>query len=41
MLHEYSGGDIRRIEMTCFDNPFPDYDTESVIAYANDPDFAA
>ena len=25
----------------CFDDPFPDYDTEPVMAYANDPDFAA
>jgi len=24
-----------------FDDPFPDYDTEPVMAYANDPDFAA
>ena len=24
-----------------FDDPFPDYDTEAVMAYANDPDFAA
>ena len=22
-------------------DPFPDYDTEPVMAYANDPDFAA
>ena len=25
----------------CFDDPFPDYDTEPVMAYTNDPDFAA
>ncbi len=25
----------------CFDDPFPDYDSEPVMAYANDPDFAA
>ncbi len=24
-----------------YDDPFPDYDTEPVMAYANDPDFAA
>ena len=24
-----------------FDDPFPDYDTEPVMAYANDPEFAA
>jgi hypothetical protein len=26
--------------MPCFDDLFPDYDTEPVIAYANGPDFA-
>ena len=30
-----------RIVELCFDDPFPDYDTEPVMAYANDPDFAA
>ena len=33
-------GDERIVEL-CFDDPFPDYDTEPVMAYANDPDFAA
>ncbi len=33
-------GDDRVIE-PFFDDPFPDYDTEPVMAYANDPDFAA
>ena len=26
-----------RIVELCFDHPFPDYDTEPVVAYANDP----
>ena len=30
-----------RIVELCFDDPFPDYDTEPVMAYAKDPDFAA
>ena len=30
-----------RIVELCFDDPFPEYDTEPVMAYANDPDFAA
>jgi len=30
-----------RIIEPCFDDLFPDYDTEPVMAYANDPDFAA
>ena len=30
-----------RIVELCFDDPFPDYDTEPVMAYANDPEFAA
>ena len=30
----------RTVEL-CFDDPFPDYDTEPVMAYANDPEFAA
>jgi hypothetical protein len=30
-----------RIVELCFDDQFPDYDTEPVMAYANDPDFAA
>ena len=34
-----AGGE--RIVELCFDDPFPDYDTEPVMAYANDPDFAA
>ena len=34
-----NGGE--RIVELCFDDPFPDYDTEPVMAYANDPDFAA
>ena len=25
---------------TCFDDLFPDYNTEPIIEYANDPDFA-
>jgi hypothetical protein len=33
-------GDDRVIE-PFFDDPFPDYDAEPVMAYANDPDFAA
>jgi len=33
--------DGERIIELCFDDPFPDYDTEPVMAYANDPDFAA
>jgi hypothetical protein len=34
------GGGDRVIE-PFFDDPFPDYDAEPVMAYANDPDFAA
>ena len=30
-----------RIVELCLDDPFPDYDTEPVMAYASDPDFAA
>jgi hypothetical protein len=33
-------GGARIVEL-CLDDPFPDYDTEPVMAYANDPDFAA
>ena len=33
-------GGERMIEPV-FDDPFPDYNTEPVMAYANDPDFAA
>ena len=29
-----------RIVEPFFDDPFPDYDTEPVMAYANDPEFA-
>jgi hypothetical protein len=32
---------VERIIEPFFDDPFPDYDTEPVMAYANDPDFAA
>ena len=32
---------VERIIEPCFDDLFPDYDTEPVMAYANDPDFAA
>ena len=31
----------RRRDDPYFDDPFSDYDTEQVTAYANDPDFAA
>ena len=34
-------GGTERIIEPYFDDPFPDYDTEPVMAYANDPDFAA
>ena len=30
-----------RIIEPYFEDPFPDYDIEQVMAYANDPDFAA
>ena len=30
-----------RIVELCFDDPFPDYDTEPLMAYVNDPEFAA
>ena len=30
-----------RIKEPFFDDLFPDYDTEPVMAYANDPDFVA
>jgi hypothetical protein len=30
-----------RIVEPLLDDPFPDYDTEPVMAYANDPEFAA
>ena len=30
-----------RIGELCFNDPFPDYDTEPVMAYANDPHFVA
>jgi hypothetical protein len=33
--------DNERVIEPYFDDPFPDYDTEPVMAYANDPDFAA
>jgi hypothetical protein len=33
--------DSERVVELCFDDPFPDYDTEPVMAHANDPDFAA
>jgi len=33
--------DSERVIEPYFDDPFPDYDTEPVMAYANDPDFAA
>jgi len=32
---------VERIIEPFFDDAFPDYDTEPVMAYANDPDFAA
>ena len=32
---------VERIIEPFFDDPFPDYDTEPVMAYANDPEFAA
>ena len=32
---------VDRVIEPFFDDPFPDYDTEPVMAYANDPDFAA
>ena len=32
---------VDRVMEPFFDDPFPDYDTEPVMAYANDPDFAA
>jgi hypothetical protein len=32
---------VERIIEPFFDDPFPDYETEPVMAYANDPDFAA
>ena len=32
---------VGRIIEPYFDDPFPDYDTEPAMAYANDPDFAA
>ena len=38
MLHPKLGDKV--IEL-CFNDPFPDYHTEPVMAYANDPDFAA
>ena len=33
--------DSERVIEPYLDDPFPDYDTEPVMAYANDPDFAA
>jgi hypothetical protein len=33
--------DSERVIEPYFDDPFPDYDTEPVMAYANDSDFAA
>jgi len=33
--------DLSRRSPAKADDPFPDYDTEPVMAYANDPDFAA
>ena len=33
--------DNERVIEPYFGDPFPDYDTEPVMAYANDPDFAA
>ena len=33
--------DNERIVELCFDDSFFDYDTEPVMAYANDPEFAA
>jgi hypothetical protein len=43
LLPEVSGGWAggEWIVEPCFDDPLPDYDTEPVMAYANDPDFAA
>ncbi len=32
---------VDRLIEPFFDDPFPDYDTEPVMAYANDPEFAA
>ena len=32
---------VDRVMEPFFDDPFPDYDTEPVMAYANDPEFAA
>ena len=32
---------VDRVIEPFFDDPFPDYDTEPVMAYAKDPDFAA
>ncbi len=33
--------DSERVIEPYFDDPFPDYDTEPVMAYANDSEFAA
>ena len=33
--------DSERVIEPYFDDPFPDYDTVPVMAYANDPHFAA
>ena len=33
--------DSERVIEPYFDDPFPDYDTEPVMTYAKDPDFAA
>ena len=33
--------DLSRRSQAKADDPFPDYDAEPVMAYANDPDFAA
>ena len=32
---------VDRVIEPLFDDPFPDYDTKPVMAYANDPNFAA
>ena len=39
VIHQYI--DLAKGLESLFDDPFPDYDTEPVMAYANDPDFAA
>ena len=41
LQHASSPDGGERIIEPYFDDPFPDYDTEPVMAYANDPEFAA